>query len=102
MGGELGKLSREATTGARYQLQRHAHLVHEVLDVVVGQLLSRVDDAMQVRLHQLADDVHVLELSERRRHAQILDADQLWHTQQTGGRQRGDVSADKVVRGEAK
>jgi virulence-associated protein VapD len=34
-------------------------LVHEVLRVVVGQILARVDDSMHVGLHQVCDDVNV-------------------------------------------
>jgi len=35
-------------------------LVHEVLNVVVGQVLPRVDHAMHVRLHQVRNNVNVL------------------------------------------
>lgn len=34
-------------------------LVHEVLHVLVGELLSRVDDSVHVSLHQLSDDVNI-------------------------------------------
>ena len=34
-------------------------LVDEVLDVLVAELLARVDDAVQVGLHELGDDVDV-------------------------------------------
>lgn len=35
-------------------------LVHEILAVVVGQVLSRVDDSVHIGLHQVSDDVDVL------------------------------------------
>jgi hypothetical protein len=46
--------------------------------VVDGQRLSGVDDAVQVRLHQVLHDVHVVELfSVRRGRDDIDDADDL-------------------------
>lgn len=36
-------------------------LIHEVLAVVVGQVLPRVDDSVHVGLHQVGHDVDVLE-----------------------------------------
>ncbi len=43
-----------------YVLERAQDLVEEVLRVLVGESLPRVDHAVEVRLHQLGDDVHVL------------------------------------------
>ena len=37
------------------------YLVEEDLDVVGGQVLGRDDDLVQVRLHQLGDEVDFLE-----------------------------------------
>jgi hypothetical protein len=34
-------------------------LVHKVLHVLVGKLLSRVNDSMHVSLHQLGDNVNI-------------------------------------------
>ena len=38
------------------------HLVKEVLDVVGGEFLFGVDDAVQVRFHEIGHDIHVFEL----------------------------------------
>ena len=39
------------------ELDRPQHLIYEVLDVIEAQALLGVDDAVQIGLHQLADDV---------------------------------------------
>lgn len=39
--------------------QASQNLVHKILDVVVWQVLPRVNDSMQIRLHQLCYDVNV-------------------------------------------
>lgn len=39
--------------------QSTEHLVDEVLDVVFGEILLAIDDAMQVGLHEFGDDVDV-------------------------------------------
>lgn len=44
-----------------------------------------VDDAVQVRLHQVRDDVHVLELVQRRRRLHVQDADDLSVAFEGGG-----------------
>jgi hypothetical protein len=43
--------------------------------VVVAQALLGVDDAMQVRLHQVRDDVDVLKVVQRRRLEDVLKRD---------------------------
>lgn len=35
------------------------NLIDKVLNVVVTQFLARIDDSMEVRLHQISDDVYV-------------------------------------------
>jgi hypothetical protein len=54
---------------------QHAHTTHEILDVVVAQALLGVDDAVQVRFHQVRDDVDVLEVVQRRRLEDVLERD---------------------------
>ena len=51
------------------------HLEHEVLQVVVCEVLARVDDTVHVSLHQLRDDVDVLVVGGggRLRHIEYLD-----------------------------
>ncbi len=34
-------------------------LVHEILAVVIGQVLAGVDDSVHVSLHQISDDVYI-------------------------------------------
>lgn len=53
-------------------------LEHEVLQVVVGQVLPRVDDAMHIRLHQLSDDVDVLVASLGGRLGNVEDFDDVF------------------------
>ena len=43
------------------------YLVEEDLDVVCGEVLGRDDDLVQVRLHQLCDEVDFLEKVDVRR-----------------------------------
>ena len=43
------------------------NLEHEILQMVVSQVLSGVNDAMHVGLHQLCDDVNVFVAGGRRR-----------------------------------
>eukprot|EP00624_Nannochloropsis_granulata_P002549 evm.model.NODE_22846_length_9790_cov_28.229418.1 len=48
-------------------LQGTEHLVQEKLHVVLRELLPRVDDPVQIRVHELTDDVHVVEICHWRR-----------------------------------
>ena len=48
----------------RDSLARCPYLVHKVLDVLLAEALSGVDDPVHVRLHQLGHDVHVLKVRE--------------------------------------
>ena len=60
------------------------YLVEEDLDVVCGEVLRRDDDLVQVRLHQLCDEVDFLEKVDVRRlkrgESQFL-SQQLYHHQ---------------------
>ena len=49
------------------ELQAAQDLVHEVLRVLVGQPLRRCDDALQVALEELGDDVERVEVFSIRR-----------------------------------
>ena len=58
----------------RVEVERAAEdLVEEDLDVVGRERLRRDDDAVQVRLHQLAHDVDLVERLHRRRRLQDVD-----------------------------
>ena len=60
-------------------LESPQDLVHKVLDVVDGQRLFAVNNAVQVRLHQVLHYIHVLELLRRRRRRDnINNADHLF------------------------
>eukprot|EP00355_Strombidium_rassoulzadegani_P007892 CAMPEP_0168620054 /NCGR_PEP_ID=MMETSP0449_2-20121227/6929_1 /TAXON_ID=1082188 /ORGANISM="Strombidium rassoulzadegani, Strain ras09" /LENGTH=106 /DNA_ID=CAMNT_0008661027 /DNA_START=610 /DNA_END=930 /DNA_ORIENTATION=- len=50
-------------------------LVHEVLAVVVGQVLPRVDHSVHVGFHQVSDDVNVLVASLCRRLLNVYQSD---------------------------
>jgi hypothetical protein len=65
------------------------YLVDEVLDVVDGEGLPRVDDPVQVGLHQIRDDVHVLEGGQGGRGGDVQDADDLQEGGSEGGREGG-------------
>jgi hypothetical protein len=71
-------------------------LVQEVLAVLLRQLLPGADDLVEVRLHELHADVHVVERPRDRRRDHVPDADDLF----VGRRQRMDptVQARKCVR----
>ena len=34
-------------------------LIHEVLTMIVGQVLPRVNDSVHIRLHEISDDVDI-------------------------------------------
>lgn len=42
-----------------HKKQSSQDLVNEVLDVLIAELLTRVDDPMEISLHQVSDDVNV-------------------------------------------
>ena len=43
-------------------LEPAEELVQEVLDVLIRQSLIRIDDAMQIGIHQVHDDVDILKI----------------------------------------
>lgn len=49
-------------------LERAQQLVHEELEVFVAQQLRRANDAVQIGLHQLGDQVEVVEVARTRTH----------------------------------
>ena len=51
------------------------HLVNEVLRVVVRERLGGANDLVQVRVHELVHQVHVLEVGTRRRRHDVLHRD---------------------------
>lgn len=51
------------------------NLVHEVLNVVVGKFLVRIDNIAKISLHEVCDEVHIrkgIEVS-RRRYIEKID-----------------------------
>jgi hypothetical protein len=48
-------------------LQTTKYLVKKVLEMLVCQLLRRRNDSIQVRLHQIGDDVNIFEVDGVRR-----------------------------------
>ena len=67
----------ETARTALAETARTARLVHEVLDVLERERLARVDDAVEVGLHQVGDDVHVEPVgrAQRRRRQDVDDVD---------------------------
>lgn len=61
---------------AVHVLERDEHLVDEELQVLVGELLPAVDDAVQVGLHQRRDDVHCATHASRQPRASAQSRDE--------------------------
>jgi len=53
------------------------HLVHEVLHVIDGEGLARINDAVEVGFHQVRDNVDVFEGREGGRGEDVQDTDDL-------------------------
>ena len=34
-------------------------LIHEILEMIIGQVLPRIDDSVHIGLHQVSDDINV-------------------------------------------
>lgn len=63
--------------GAVNVLEAAQCLVQEVLEVIVAQRLIGADDLAQVGVHQIGDDVHVLEIILGRRAHDVADLQHL-------------------------
>lgn len=57
----IGRLEISVQHGSRMDiLERTEDLIKKVLGMLVSEALPGVDDPMQVRFHELRDDVHIL------------------------------------------
>ena len=54
-----------------------AYLKKEILAVVIGQRLRRLDNLMQIRVHELGDQVDILEAPPMYRHHYILQGNDI-------------------------
>ncbi len=64
-------------TSAWKMIINRSYLVQEILDVIITQGLSWINDAMQVSLHKVWNNIDVFEMSQRRGRQKIDNCDDL-------------------------
>jgi hypothetical protein len=65
-----------------YVLESSKKLVQEKLVMFRGEVIIRPDHLMEIRLHELKNNIDVLELPPRRREHDVLNLDYVWVTKQ--------------------